>query len=352
MRHRVLALTLSPFLLTTLGAAAQTTPLKSPSAGLVAAVAALPATPQCAPVPPAVRNIIGVSYYIDSAHHSVVDPKKLAQNEANLNPIRNYLQSVTDASDAAARGDGNAAACGLRLLFAWAQGDAMNGTVNHQGEYEREWTLGGLALAYLKIRDTGAADPNAAVTTAWFARLARAVEPYYPPSGELNNHDYWAGVAVASAGIAANDGALYDWGIATYKTGVDQIQSDGTLPLEMKRGTRALHYHLFAIEPLVILAEIGRANGQDLYAMDGGAIARLAQRCVSGIADPSFFTRQSGVAQDIKPGGKLRVDEIAWMEPYQARFPTPQMLAILQPYRPVIYSRLGGNLTQLYSHAR
>ena len=207
MCHRAIAVVLASLLVSAVSASAQTASLKSPSAGLVAAVTSMPATPQCAPVPPPMRNVIGVSYYTDSAHHSVVDPQKLAQNEANLNPIRNFLQSVTDASDAAARGDGNAAACGLRLLFAWAQGDAMNGAVNHQGEYEREWTLGGLALAYLKIRDTGAADPNSAMTTAWFGRLARNVEPYYPPTGELNNHDYWAGVAVAAAGIAANDRA-------------------------------------------------------------------------------------------------------------------------------------------------
>ena len=323
--------------------------LASPSAGLVAHIGAAPVGVMCRRPPAAVRDVIGVSYYTDSAHHSVIDPKKLAQNEANLNPIRDYLQGITDASDAAARGDAKAAFCALQLLAAWAQTDALNGNANRQGEYEREWTLAGLALAYLKIRDTGIPDPDDGTVSSWFARLARAVEPFYPPTGERNNHDYWAGVAVASAGVAANDRDLYDWGLATYKVGADQITSEGTLPLEMRRGARALHYHLFAIEPLVMLAEIARANGQDLYAMDGGAIARLAQRCVSGIEDPSYFAHASGVAQDIKPGAVLRTDEIAWMEPYNARFPSAAMLAIVRRYRPVVYQRLGGNLTQLYA---
>jgi poly(beta-D-mannuronate) lyase len=298
-----------------------------------------------------VRDVIGVSFYTD-AHHSIIDKQKLARNEANLNPIRQYLQQVTDYSDAAAHGDAGAASCAMQWLSSWAAGDAMLGDVNHQGEYEREWTLGGLAMAYLKVRDTGASDPDHDKIAAWFSQLATIVETYYPPTGELNNHDYWAGVAVAASGIAANDRSIFDWGIAQYKVGVDAITSEGTLPLEMARGARALHYHLFAIEPLVMIAEMGRANGNDLYLMNGGAIERLAKRCVDGILDPSYFAQQSGFTQDITPGQTLRTDEIAWMEPYQARYPTAAMLNILSRYRPVVYSRLGGNLTKLYSAAK
>src|SRR6185312_4049788 len=54
-----------------------------------------------------------------------------------------------------------------------------------------------------------------------------------------NNHLYWAGVEVSAAGIAANDRELFDWGMNTYHVGVAQIQPDGTLPLEIRRGQRA-----------------------------------------------------------------------------------------------------------------
>lgn len=321
--------------------------LRGPWVGLVKRIETTPKGAMCKVVPPPKRDVIGVSYYSDSTHHSIVDQAKLAQNIANLNPIRDYLAAVTANGDRAAAGEAIAAVCGLRSLSAWARADALDGKVNRQGEYEREWTVGGLALAYLKIRQTGAADPDGPVIGAWLARLARAIQPFYPPT-ERNNHDYWAGVAVASSGIAANDRALYDWGIATYRVGVDQITPDGTLPLEMARGRRALHYHLFAIEPLVMLAELGRANGQDLYAMDGNAISRLARRCVSGIEDPSYFSRASGVTQDFDPS-HIAIDELAWMEPYQMRFPSRRMLSILLPYRPIIYPRLGGNLTAIYA---
>jgi poly(beta-D-mannuronate) lyase len=51
-----------------------------------------------------------------------------------------------------------------------------------------------------------------------------------------------------------------------YRAGIAAIQSDGTLPLEMRRGHRALHYHLLAVSPLVYLAEFGEDNHLHLYA--------------------------------------------------------------------------------------
>ena len=58
----------------------------------------------------------------------------------------------------------------------------------------------------------------------------------------------------------------FDWAMAAYDNGVNQIRPDGTLPLEMARGRRAFHYHLYALAPLVLLAEFGEANQLDLYA--------------------------------------------------------------------------------------
>ena len=59
---------------------------------------------------------------------------------------------------------------------------------------------------------------------------------------------------LAAIGEAANNRSDFDWAMATYDNGVDQIQPDGTLPLEMARGSRALHYHLYALAPAVGVA--------------------------------------------------------------------------------------------------
>jgi poly(beta-D-mannuronate) lyase len=46
-----------------------------------------------------------------------------------------------------------------------------------------------------------------------------------------------------------------NWGIDAYKHGVHDIQDDGTVPMESNRGQMALHYHLYALAPLIMLAD-------------------------------------------------------------------------------------------------
>jgi poly(beta-D-mannuronate) lyase len=114
--------------------------------------------------------------------------------------------------------------------------------------------------------------------------------------------------------------------MATYDNGVNQILADGTLPLEMARGGRALHYHLYPLAPLVLLAEFGEANHLDLYAHANGAIHRLVKVSISGVQDPTLFVKATGVPQEISQ--PLSGDQIGWAPPYLHRFPDP----VLQRY--------------------
>jgi poly(beta-D-mannuronate) lyase len=304
-------------------------------------------------MPSPVADVLGYKYYVD-AQLSVADPELFAKNEASLRPVRDFLAGVTSLADAAVNGDADAGARALAWLQAWSQADAMGGEINQQGGYEKEWTLGGLALAYLKVRDAGiAAGAEASSIEPWFVRMARSVQPAYDdPQARhhRNNHAHWVGVAVAASAVAAGDHELFRWGAAKFDVGAEQITAEGTLPLEMERGKRALHYHLFALTPLVFLAEIGAANGVDLYGSRGGALHRLARRCVEGLRDPSWFARRTGEEQDITPTSTLRMDEIVWAEPYQARFSDLPLGEWLHRFRPMIYPRLGGDMTMLYAN--
>jgi poly(beta-D-mannuronate) lyase len=332
--------------------AAQGEALHSPFTAAVQRAPHIAGSTASCPAPPApVHDVYGVSYYTD-ALHSIADARKRAQNVEQLRPIREYLDGVTRLVDAAVSGDRAAGSCAWTWLHAWADAGALDGKVNNQGGYEREWTLGGLAIAFLKLRDTAVGDPSArpAGVSVWLAKVARTVAPAYDgPRASRNNHAYWTGLAVAASGIAANDRALFDWGVAKYRVGVDQVAPDGTLPLEMARGERALHYHLYALTPLVMLAELGRANGLDLYAADDGALQRLVKRLVAGIADPQSFAAPAGAKQDITPDGALSTPDIEWIEPYAVRYPFPAATALLKRYRPFVDPRLGGNLTVLYA---
>ena len=113
-----------------------------------------------------------------------------------------------------------------------------------------------------------------------------------------------------------------------------------TVPLEMKRGSRALHYHLYALAPLVLLAEFGEANGIDLYARNKGALHRLVNVSVKGIGDPSLFEKATGVKQEVwaHPSG----DQIGWAPPYVRRFPDPVLKSYVDGAKSLSVYYLGG----------
>ena len=151
---------------------------------------------------------------------------------------------------------------------------------------------------------------------------------------------YWAGVELAAIGVAANDRRDFDWGMAAYDNGVNQIRPDGTLPLEMARGSRALHYHLYALAPLVLLAEFGETNGVDLYAHASGALHRLVNASVAGLHDPAPFEKATGVNQEVPK--VVSGDQIGWAPPYVRRFPNPELTRLIKEAPSLSVYYLGG----------
>ncbi|MBI3707796.1 MAG: alginate lyase family protein [Proteobacteria bacterium] len=267
------------------GAAGAAEPLKGPVD--VEARRALIGKPAgafaCAAPPAPVRDVLAEPFYADRAG-SIVDAARYAARVAAVKPLSDFGSGIARIADrwlGAKPLQPEAAACALDWLDAWARADAMLATVTGQGGYERKWALAGLALAYLKIRDAPGLDAEKQRRAeAWLQRLGYAMKAYYerPPgqgiSDKINNHLYWAALAAAAAGIAAQDRGLFDWAAGRYLFALTQIAADGTLPLELARAGKALHYHLFSVTPLVMVAELGAANGLDLYAEQGGALGR------------------------------------------------------------------------------
>ena len=140
--------------------------------------------------------------------------------------------------------------------------------------------------------------------------------------------------------MANDDRGLFQWSVEAYKQGVHDVREDGTLPLEMDRGQMALHYHLYALAPLIMLAEFGAANGMDLYAERDYAIKRLVARCAGGLEDPSYFQQRTGVPQVTTP--EIEAGQISWAQPYTRRFPDPKLSALLARASHLNYTTLGG----------
>jgi poly(beta-D-mannuronate) lyase len=313
----------------------------------------LPDPPPLRRIPP-VRDILGVSYYVDGSH-SVADPALKAQNEAALRPLHAYLAQIAALADGWEESRPANPAYADRLLDslqAWAQAGALLGTVNKQGAYERVWTLAGLSLAYLRVRHAARVDrAEVAEVEAWLGGVAQQVKSGFNdegPMSRLNNHACWAATAVASAALAAHNRDLFDWAVSTGKTALKQVRADGFLPLELQRRALALHYHLFALAPLVMLSELARANGGSLRGADISddadlELGWLVERVIAGLRDPSSFAKAAGAPQTITlpPRGA----DLAWAEIVYARTPNPQLGAWIAAARPLRDDRLGGSMT-------
>jgi poly(beta-D-mannuronate) lyase len=245
--------------------------------------------------------------------------------------------------------------CAVAWLDTWAQADALMSTdFNHTGKSIRKWTLGSLASAWVSLKFSAskplAAYPQQAQRIeAWFTRLAEQTVRDWSnlPLKQVNNHSYWAAWAVMASAVALNRHDLFDWAVERFHVAATQVNSDGFLPNELRREQRALSYHNYALTPLVMIAAFAAANGVDLREDEDAALRRLAERVMSGLADPAAFVRATGKQQD---DDNLKDNaEFAWLEPYCTLYPcraeTLHWKAQMQPFQ---VTRLGGDVTRAF----
>ena len=275
----------------------------------------------CPRTPPAVKDLALPRYYTDR-DGSVVDPRLLAKHRALVKPLTEFLRFVSSEADKSIRRTSPASAseaadCALQWLTGWASQDAWLGTMaGNQDEYQRKWDLTGAALAYLKLRPRATVEQRA-VIEPWLMRFADAALKFFDNRDrKRNNHWYWLGLGVGATAIAT--GSETHWAAARgiMQDAASDITADGLLPLELERKSRALHYHVFSLMPLVVLAELGHTRGEDWYALSDGALNRLADVTMKGLADTDTFDQLAGIPQEqpVEPGA-------GWLELYSWRYP-------------------------------
>lgn len=261
---------------------------------LMTAVSSSPARADACPQPPAAIPDLDMARPYTDAAGSVASDDLKARHAAEAAPLKHFLTHVTRDADRP-----ETAECAARWLEAWAAAGALLGEMrSKQAEYERKWDTAGLALAYLKVRDRATAAQRA-VIEPWLKALAAESRRFFDePGHKRNNHWYWLGLGLGAVALATDDAPLWSTAHAIYRDALADIAADGTLPHELSRGARALHYHDFALMPLVVLAELAAARGEDWYGEQAGALHRLADVVFAGIADPAAMERMAGVTQE------------------------------------------------------
>lgn len=276
----------------------------------------------CPSSPPAIRELDLQRFYADDAG-SIVDERKAEGHKAATRPLTEFLRHVTADADKAwkrSKADERAQAgrCAAQWLDTWAAGGALLGRMgSKQAEYQRKWDLAGAALAYIKVKPYASAEQKVRIE-AWLSQLADACLSFFDDRDrKRNNHWYWMGLAEGATAVATGGEKHWKAARQIMTDAASDIAADGTLSHELDRKARALHYHAFAAMPLITLAELMAARGEDAYALNDGALHRLAQATLAGLANPETFTKLVGEKQEqpVNPGA-------GWLQLYAARFPS------------------------------
>lgn len=311
----------------------------------------------CPDVPPVQRDLDVPLFYSDKSN-SIINPELKARYDTSNRSIFVFKKGLSKIANAALYKRSDAAAsCATRWLAVWSQREALLGKMANnsadkqtlmQGGFVRKWALASITLSYLKIRSFKSVQESAYNSTIldWISHLEQSVfndVKNYGPTSAKNNHIYWAALARMLAGIALGNPQTVQWSVDIYRQAMDQIQENGTLPLELKRRSMALHYHYFAITPLLLIAKFAKANGIDLYRENEQRMNKLLNLLLPTLENPDTFSTISGfpVNHDLH-------ESYTWVELMQALKPTPESNKFLKAHRPIYDTDLGDNVTALW----
>lgn len=255
-----------------------------------------------------------------------------------------------DVVAAAERGDN---ACAAGMLRTWAEAGAMTSAAANSPGPSRAlgmFVFGGLSSAYLIHPEVRAAAGPAGekAILAWFQRLSGRVAQDIAARRampRLDNILYWQGFSILPTALMTADPELMRLSRGVFRTALDQVTTgepdpadDGYLPLELRRGDKALGYQVFATFPVAGMATLSRAYGCDF--VDGAPrraiFGDLVTRSVQGGLDPQ------SVAEAAVRLGAART-EIPQQKPATVR-QTPGLMYLVNRMDPKLYGRIDADL--------
>lgn len=203
---------------------------------------------------------------LDDTAMSPVAALKSTPGYGSDNSIEPFVWHLMVLTGRAVAGDDAANAAVIASLDAWARVDALAATENtHDTHFALKRALLPLIMSYAVIADGLGADQDEMIR-AWLDTLVRKIDYVFDGDVDRNNHRYLADSVLASWGAITGNGNLLDQGEARLRTALlEQMRSDGSLPLEARRGARAIWYHRQSLASLTtILAALQRAGRKPL----------------------------------------------------------------------------------------
>ena len=261
-----------------------------------------------------------------------------------------------------------------KVLVKWARAGAFTQSeTTHDAYYALKRTLLPTIIAYQVARPV-LPQRDAEAVASWLDRLVRMVDHRFNGDVDRNNHRTLADSVIALWGAVSGDDSLYAIGRDGFNAALAQAREDGSLPLETRRGSRAVWYMRQTLASLTVIAEVAAGRDEDLYASaqpSGGVSGKVPLTRVSGyfanvLAEPALVLPFA--AENYIPGPSLDFAEqdfgfadkrsngrhyLAFMEAIDARrleaLPYRRLRRVLEteaaPERPLIDEFVGGNGT-------
>jgi poly(beta-D-mannuronate) lyase len=335
----------------------------------LAVTAKEPSTNCTALVPPVSSFVMESRYDKSDSTASTVDPAAEAAYNAAVAPIQTFGSRVGKAGDAYAlskSANKAVAACALNHLYSWANANALLGELNNVGFLVTSTAVSSAAAAYLKISSaypskTATADELAKLKRirTWLRdqglNLAQHFETVVGKTG-VNNQRYTSGMAIGLTAIATQNYDLFAAAMRSLRVGLNEIQPDGYLPLELARGTRALSYHFVAVAPLVLLMEMAVINNEpSITIKDRQKLSKLVNFIYKSYKDPSLMLTYAPSLPTQEQG--FACNDFAFLEVHlatAAKVDTPNatLLSFVKKQRAscgdLYVSSLGGDMTYLF----
>lgn len=296
-----------------------------------------------------------------------VPPRPLGSTEFNayMAPANDYLYRLSTITDTYMQGTNDTSAvasCALDWLYAWSQKKALTELSSEhpdpEGDYQRALINSGLLFKYAIIqKDPTLNSAKKAAVEAWLKTVTARVHDFSykreKDHGGVSNLLYWMGLNDLVGGLMFGNSTWINRGVQIYDLGLGQIRSDGLLASELQNGSSDFGRHLYALRPLVAMAEVGEINGLSMYSRQSGRVSMAVQRTANYFLNFSTFPGANTQSSSSVPAFYLTsaTNQLDFMEIHYSRFATPELKSLLQTARQLNAGKLknsretSGNMT-------
>ena len=146
-----------------------------------------------------------------------------------------------------------------------------------------------------------------------------------------HNHAVQSSIVAMSYGAWANDEDYFETGIEQWFITLKSMRKNGSLPIETRRGARALFYQGRTLSALMQLAERAATQDIDLYQYAprrDKTIHRAVGFFIDAVEEPELVLKYAKTNKAPGPSKNYKVQDLGgagstmgWIAPYLARFP-------------------------------